>query len=486
MKFPQGTAIHSGTYIVDSPLRNSECVEIYIGHNAVSNEKILIHRLHDSLSGYADLLMEKAKAYAAVPETAFNKIIDFFNEGDDSFLITAYCNGETLDRHFSHPVDETTARDFITKLAVTVGNLHLTGHPVLALSPESIHISETGSPVITEFSLPVPQIADSDKSDPYAAPERFGTTGRNSFSHDLYSLGAIHYRLITGQTPPPTGIIKERGLDYPPSVSSQTAGIIDQTLAPQAVNRFASIDEYLTALSVAWASAPKTTAGPTAESETINETAPTLPAEPIPPTPPIPTEPKTCINEPETMAEPDDSAKKSALGRTLIAIGGLVIVGIITGVAYVFWLDSPAADTPAAMAAPVLPDKPENETLTDSLISNGTSKFRYTGPVNASGLPEGTGSADYRNGQWKSYEGEWSEGVWNGNGKLVYANGDIFEGSFDNGSFNEGKYMIQPDSAGKGSYFTGTFKNGTPFNGTWHQPDGKAFQKVTNGETTFL
>ncbi len=544
MKFSQGTTLQSGVYIVDNFLRSSEAVEIYLGHNAASNEKIMIHRLLDSLSGYSDIFLEKARAYAQAPESAFVRLIDAFIEGDDACLITGDISGTPLGRQFPGQTDETTARRIIASLANSVNILHRLGYPVLSLSPESVYINVDGQPVITEFSLPIPLISENSTTNTYAARERYGATGRNNPTHDLYSLGAIYYRLITGQTPPEVSIIQERGLEYPPEVSDETADIIDKALDPRPANRFSSADEFIAAISgntgstgsmlsyYSHAAEPAPAPEPLPKADVPVDVTPTPVAEepktienkpkpqpipephptgnavtpqpvatpPVPPTPPAPPAPAAPAApaapqsrqapepepEPEITAAPPAKTKKSSGLRSLIAIGGLVVVGIIAGVAYVFWPDSATSTASSDLAAPVLPDTPENDTLTDSLLTVGVSKFLYTGPVNASGLPEGQGLAKYQGGQWQSYEGEWTEGIWNGSGKLIYTNGDIFEGTFVEGTFAEGKYLIQPDQTGKGSYFSGTFKNGTPFEGSWYQPDGKAFQKVSGGNTTFL
>ena len=50
------------------------------------------------------------------------------------------------------------------------------------------------------------------------------------------------------------------------------------------------------------------------------------------------------------------------------------------------------------------------------------------------------------------------------NSYFRYPNGDVFEGTFKDNSFYEGKYTIAED----GSYFSGTFKNGQPDKGTWY------------------
>ena len=49
-----------------------------------------------------------------------------------------------------------------------------------------------------------------------------------------------------------------------------------------------------------------------------------------------------------------------------------------------------------------------------------------------------------------------------------YDNGDIFEGTFANNAFSQGRYTLKDD----GSYFEGTFKNGQPDQGDWFDKQG--------------
>ena len=62
------------------------------------------------------------------------------------------------------------------------------------------------------------------------------------------------------------------------------------------------------------------------------------------------------------------------------------------------------------------------------VYSRNLKKYRYTGPLNADGKPEGKGSA-------------------------IFPNKDTFEGTFINGRLVEGRYTFAND----GTYFLGTF-----------------------------
>jgi len=61
-----------------------------------------------------------------------------------------------------------------------------------------------------------------------------------------------------------------------------------------------------------------------------------------------------------------------------------------------------------------------------------------------------------------TYDGEWKEGVFHGDGNYVYANGDHFEGEFKNGKFNGfGRYTTSA-----GNTIEGEFEAGKPIHTT--------------------
>jgi len=174
----------------------------------------------------------------------------------------------------------------------------------------------------------------------------------------------------------------------------------------------------------------------------------------------------------------NNEAKPGNKKRIIFTIAGLAMVGLIIGLAYMFWQKSKPAVVPGPPVIPV------NAYVTDSVLTVGPLQFSYTGSINASGLPDGEGTATY-SGQWKSYSGNWKNGHWQGHGVLTYSNGDYYDGEFKNNFFTTGKYFIDPNGTTKdaGSYFEGTFKNGAPFNGAWKTKSGEEFQKVTDGTT---
>ena len=97
---------------------------------------------------------------------------------------------------------------------------------------------------------------------------------------------------------------------------------------------------------------------------------------------------------------------------------------------------------------------------------NETSKINFHGVDFM--IPFGFGEAKFTDG--RKYKGYFIKGVLSGqNSYFRYPNGDVFEGTFKDNSFYEGKYTIAED----GSYFVGTFKNGQPDKGMWYDKNNK-------------
>lgn len=95
--------------------------------------------------------------------------------------------------------------------------------------------------------------------------------------------------------------------------------------------------------------------------------------------------------------------------------------------------------------------------------------YRYTGPVNEDGRPDGVGEAKFMNNgepDGRKYIGPFDDGVLQGKEFAIFSmsNGDTFIGSFKNNLFDKGQYTI----ASSGEHFIGEFIGGNPYKGTWY------------------
>ena len=132
----------------------------------------------------------------------------------------------------------------------------------------------------------------------------------------------------------------------------------------------------------------------------------------------------------------------------------------------IFDRDNSSNNTPTVISTSAVQE------VQNMAFKSGIGDCSYTGPVDENNKPHGRGSAKLSHGE---YYGPFVHGIMEGDEALfIYSNGDRFEGTFKNNSFNQGKYTIKSD----GSYFTGTFLGGKPSKGTWYDKSGNVIEKL--------
>ena len=102
----------------------------------------------------------------------------------------------------------------------------------------------------------------------------------------------------------------------------------------------------------------------------------------------------------------------------------------------------------------------------------------YTGYRQA-GMLEGYGIKTASDGKY-TYEGEFVNGKYEGNGKLTYTNGDYYEGTFVNDEFTTGKVR----KSYLGDVYEGTWKNGHRSRGTLTYSNGDVYKGTFKEDDT--
>ncbi len=174
-----------------------------------------------------------------------------------TFVVMRYVAGPSLaarlDSVGALPVDETV--DILAALADALHSVHGIGVIHRDVKPDNILLDEvTGRPMLTDFG-----VATVATSPQYMSPEHaLGEQAADARS-DLYSLGVVGFRMLTGRLPfnggsaqsivaqhvalepPPVG-------HYAPHVSEQVCRVIDRCLAKKPAKRWPDADAFRTAL----------------------------------------------------------------------------------------------------------------------------------------------------------------------------------------------------------------------------------------------
>ena len=183
------------------------------------------------------------------------------------------------------------AENIFRRIAEATQKVHAAGQTLLDLSPETVTVTFSGMPVITDFAIPVLPDGASSQTNPYYAPERYEAHGSATVETDIYSLGAILYRMIVGENPPLSKEIKDAGIDYPDNIPFELADLIDKAMEPRPNNRFYSVANMLADLGGA-------------QPQTVPPTPPQPESAPIPKPEPTPEAVPAPAPKPEPQLEP--------------------------------------------------------------------------------------------------------------------------------------------------------------------------------------
>ena len=173
--------------------------------------------------------LEEARMMARFRHPRIVHVRRFFELHGTGYIVLDYEHGKTLgDRLSEGPqLSEAELRDILSGVLDGLEAVH--GRAILHrdLKPNNIMLREDGAPVIIDFgaardfqtrhSRSVTAIATAG----YAPPEQYGVGGQQGPWSDLYALGAIAYRAVSGLTP----VDSLRRLRSDPLVPAVTIGI---------------------------------------------------------------------------------------------------------------------------------------------------------------------------------------------------------------------------------------------------------------------
>ncbi len=139
----------------------------------------------------------------------------------------------------------------------TMANVHRFGLIHRGLSPQTIHLDQSGNLWVSCFSIPAARTNKSEISaqlfEGYAAPEQYSLNSWQGPWTDVYALGAITYHVLTGN-PPPSALDRVYGDDLlEPDVlegdlTEQVVHALNRALAVEVEDRTQSVDAFITDL----------------------------------------------------------------------------------------------------------------------------------------------------------------------------------------------------------------------------------------------
>ena len=209
---------------------------------------------------YKSKFVKEAQTIAELDNPHIVPIYDVFEENGTAYYVMKYIGGGSLSslvkKGVALPLD--VALKYVCQVAEALAYCHERNIAHLDVKPGNILIQD-GVAILIDFGISkhYNEGGEQTSSTPvgiskgYAPLEQYKRGGVTTFSPvtDIYSLGAVLFRLVTGQTPPDADEVNEDGLpEFPSDVPQYIRKAIIKAMQPKKKDRPQSIAEFFSML----------------------------------------------------------------------------------------------------------------------------------------------------------------------------------------------------------------------------------------------
>jgi predicted Ser/Thr protein kinase len=270
-----GTVI--GKYRIVGSLGRGATGVVYRAVDETLGREVAIKILSSEVAE-SDLLKRfrtEATALAKLNHHGIATIYELFSSGSDLLMVMEFVPGQTLEQLSDRegPMAPARAAYLVARLLSALEQAHRAGIVHRDMKPANVMVSHAGAVKIMDFGIARVRGVEHFTVDgcmmgtpAYMAPEHVRGEEIDERA-DLYAVGVIFYRLLTGRLPfnaettvvmlqkhisePPTALHAHR-TDLPPWCES----IVERAMAKRPAERFQTASEFRTALSRAAGAAP--------------------------------------------------------------------------------------------------------------------------------------------------------------------------------------------------------------------------------------
>ncbi len=213
----------------------------------------------------------KASQLIGIKHPSISRVIQVLQAKGTAYAVMEHSDGETLAQRLE--AQGTLSEEELKAIAIPlIAGLRLLHGADLVhrdVRPENIILTEDGAPVLTGFAITPTELverrqtAQAMMASGYAALELHSAKENKGPAADIYSLGAILYRGVTG-APPPASLERAMGDSMSPAVDAGKGNArqpfldaIDMALSIRAEDRPMNMNDFLTLLERVDADDPK-------------------------------------------------------------------------------------------------------------------------------------------------------------------------------------------------------------------------------------
>lgn len=226
-----GTVV-GGKYIVGRVISYGGYTITYLGMDAENNRKVMVKEYLPSdfstrsdgetevtiysgdaveqfEQGLTTFLNEANRIQHLENVQGIAKVYDCVAENDTGYVISEYVEGQTLKEilESGRTFTPQEAKDFISQILVGLSQVHPMDIIHCDISPETIMVTNTGEIKLMDFGATRYVTTANSKSlaiilkQGYAPEEQYRSKGVRGPWTDVYALGAVMYRMVTGKVP---------------------------------------------------------------------------------------------------------------------------------------------------------------------------------------------------------------------------------------------------------------------------------------------
>lgn len=154
--------------------------------------------------------IQEARTLAKFSHPHIVRVMRYFEANATGYMVMDYEKGESFERRLGrNPApDEAQLKALLLPLLGGLQAVHEAGFLHRDIKPSNIFLREVGGPVLLDFGAARQAIGSATKSltsvltPGYAPLEQYSSDGRQGPWTDIYALGGVLYRALTGENPP--------------------------------------------------------------------------------------------------------------------------------------------------------------------------------------------------------------------------------------------------------------------------------------------